>query len=389
MLKLKKKNFIILLIVIFFLGMGMAFGGGAIYRALTGQAVVSEAQYASLVGFAKDFKTLYEADLNVSNSFLWDYDKDKIDKKLTREFVDLLGDKYSTYMSKKEYKAFNDDLSGTFYGVGVTFTKEEGKYIVKETVKDSPAERAGFKQGDILTKVDGKTYKDQDKMASAIRGPKGTQVTLEYIRNGAVLSATMTREEIAVDSVTSKVIDGDIGYIRISSFDKNTSEQFENELQDIENQSVKGLVIDLRLNGGGYVTESVKIADMLLGSCTVTSMTDKNGKKKSFDSDASHTDLPYVLLVDGGTASASEILAGAVKDNKGGKLVGTKTFGKGIVQSTFEMREGDCVKLTTMEYLTPNGNKVHKKGIKPDYEVKLKPYDSTDYQLNKALELLK
>ena len=389
MLKLKKKNFIILLIVIFFLGIGVAFGTSAAFRAITGSTVVSERQYQSLVNFAKDFNTLYEVNAHVSNEYLWDYDKDKIDEKLSRKFVDMLGDEYSTYMNKKEYKAWNDELSGSFFGVGVTFAKEDGKYIVRDTVKDSPAERAGFIEGDILTKVDGKTYKDQEKMANAIRGPKGTQVTLEYIRNGVVRQATMTREEITVDSVTSKVMADNIGYIRISDFEKNTAKQFENELGEIENQGVKGLVIDLRLNGGGYVTESVKIADMLLGACTVTTMTDKNGKKKSFDSDASHTDLPYVLLVDGGTASASEILAGAVQDNKGGKLVGTKTFGKGIVQSTFELSSGACVKLTTMEYMTPDGYKVHKKGIKPDYEVKLKANDKTDYQLNKALELLK
>lgn len=389
MLKMKKKNFVILLIVVFFLGVGITLGGSWFTRALTGSIVVPKSEYMALTNFAKDFDKLYEVDRYVSASYLWDYDKDKLDEALSRKFVSLLGDKYSTYMNQKEYKAWNDELSGSFYGVGVTFVQEKGKYIVKETIEGSPARKAGFVAGDVLLTVNGKTYKNQDDMAAAIRGEKGTEVKIEYMRGKTHKVATMIREEIVVESVTSQVMNSNIGYIRISSFDENTGKDFENELAEMENKGVKGLIIDLRLNGGGYVDECVKVADALLPACTITSMTDKNGKKKSFDSDASCTDLPYVLLVDGGTASASEILAGAVQDNKGGKIVGTKTFGKGIVQSTFELTDKSCVKLTTMEYLTPLGNKVHKLGITPDYIVNLKANSNIDYQLNKAIELLK
>ncbi|MCQ2550827.1 MAG: S41 family peptidase [Clostridia bacterium] len=389
MLKMKKKNFIILLILVFVIGSVAAFGGTAIYLGIGNKAIVSKSEYTSLKGFAQDFSKLYETDAYVKSNFLWDYNTKDIQEQICKDFVKSLGDKYSIFMNKEEYDAFNNDLSGSFFGVGLTFIKQDGQYLVQETIDSSPAQRAGFKKGDVLLKVDGKTYKDQDDMMNAIRGPKGSKVTIQYLRGGSYLEATMIREEITVSSVQSKVIEDNIGYIRISEFDRNTGESFENELTELENKGVKGLVIDLRLNGGGYVSESVKVADLLLPACTVTSMTDKNGKEKRLDSDASCTNLPYVLIVDSQTASAAEILAGAVKDNKGGKIVGTKTFGKGIVQSPFELSDGSCVKLTTMEYLTPNGNKVHKKGIKPDFTVKLKMGDATDYQLNKALELLK
>lgn len=389
MLKLKKKNFIILLIVVFLLGAAVTIGGAEIYKAVAGKTTVSVEEYQSLENFAEDFDQLYETHQYISKNFLWDYETDKIQTKLCKALVKSLGDEYSTFMTKKEFQAFQDSLSGAFYGVGVTFVKEKGKYIVQETVENSPARRAGLIKNDQLVKVDGKTYKNQDDMMNAIRGPKGSKVTIEFIRSGVTMYVTMVREEIALPSVESKVMDENIGYIRISSFDQNTSTSFESELRELENKDVKGLIIDLRLNGGGYVKESIKVADLLLPACTVVSMKNKAGKNQSFDSDASCTDLPYVVLVDGGTASASEILAGAIQDNKGGKIVGTKTFGKGIVQTTFELTNGASAKLTTMEYITPKGNKVHKKGIKPDYIVKLKPYDMTDYQLNKAIEILK
>lgn len=388
MLKLKKKNFIILLVVVFFLGIGVTFGGIGVYKVVAGKTMAPTAEYDALKHFASEYKQLYEADQYISKNFLWDYNTDKIQTKICKTLVDSLGDNYSSYMTKKEYQEFQENLSGSFYGVGVTFIDENGKYIVRETVDGTPAQRAGLKKDDQLVKVDGKTYKNQDDMMNAIRGPKGSKVTIEYIRGGVTMHVTMVREEISVPSVNAEVMDGNIGYIRIKSFDENTGKDFESELRELEGKDVKGLIIDLRVNGGGYVKESIKVADLLLPACTVVSMQNKAGVKQSYDSDASCTDLPYVVLVDGGTASASEILAGAIQDNKGGKIVGTKTFGKGIVQTSYELKNGGAVKLTTMEYVTPNGHKVHKKGIKPDYIVKLKANDMTDYQLNKAKELL-
>ena len=197
------------------------------------------------------------------------------------------------------------------------------------------------------------------------------------------------RAEVTENSVDGTVLDGDIGYIRIASFAKKTAEEFKTELASMESKNVKGLIIDIRQNGGGYAEQGITIADMLLPECTITYMEDKQGKKKYYNSDESSTDLPYVLLVDENTASTSEILAAAVQDNKGGKLIGETTFGKGIVQVEYSFEDGSALKLTTHQYFSPNGKKIHKKGVKPDVVVKYDIGSGKDAQLARAKKILK
>lgn len=390
MFKIQKRKFIIALIVVFAMGVGACVGFQAlVFGQIQGYSWVNDQEYSEAKDFVSKYKTLYEIDKQVSTNFLWDYDRDAIQEKLYKTMVDSLGDKFSTYMNKDEYNQWNTNMSGKISGVGLVFQKDDDSFKVIQVIEDSPAEKAGFKEGDVIKEVNGKTYSELESMRDAIRGEKGTRVEITYERNGEATTKELIREDIELKSVASKVLDNNIGYIQISEFAENTGEQFKNELKDLENKKVDGIVIDLRENGGGYVTESLKVADELLPSCNLMSLVDKDGVSEKFNSDASCTSLKYAVLVDGNTASASEILAGAIQDNKGGPIVGTQTYGKGIVQTTYNLPNGGGLKLTTMEYLTPNGNHVHGKGITPDYKVELKEGDKTDYQLNKALELLK
>ena len=226
-------------------------------------------------------------------------------------------------------------------------------------------------------------------IVAVIRGKEGTSLKPTYKRDDSKKTVTIVRDTIQIESVKSKIRKDNIGYIRISSFIETTAEDFKKALNEMETARVKGVVIDIRNNGGGLVNEGLEVADKLLGKCTLVCYVDNKGNKTYSYSDKDKTDMPYVLLVDGATASTSEILTAAVKDNNGGKIVGTKTFGKGIIQNTSQFKDGSALKLTVMQYLSPDGNKIHKKGIEPDYVVKLKKNDDTDYQLNKAVELLK
>jgi carboxyl-terminal processing protease len=245
---------------------------------------------------------------------------------------------------------------------------------------------------DIILMVDDVPYTaaEMDEAGAHMRGKPGTKVKLTIFRGGETKDYTITRANIVKHSVRAEMLEDDIAYIRISSFEDNTAEEFQRELRSIEMKGAKGMVIDIRNNGGGIVSAGEKIADLLLPECTIVFLVNNKGERAPTYSGGSATAIPYVILVNEGTASTSEILAAAVKDNNGGKLVGTRTFGKGVVQGVYPLNgSGDAVKLTTHQYLSPNGDVIHKKGIDPDYLVELIADDPRDYQLEKAIELLK
>ena len=299
-----------------------------------------------------------------------------------------LGDPYSAYMTEEEYNTWLESVTGEFEGIGISFTTDEkGNYVVVSVFSDTPAEKAGLKEGDILLGADGKVYDTMDALSAAIKGKRGTKVTVTYERDGKVHDVDIIRDKIEETSVESKMLDDNIGYIAVSSFAEDTAEDFKVELESFESKNVKGLVIDLRNNGGGLVNVCSEIADMLLGECTIVSMEDRNGEESVLTSDEEKTDITYVILVNENSASASEILAGAVKDNTENPLVGVTTFGKGIVQTSGQLDDGSALELTTMQYFSPDGNEIHKKGVEPDYIVK--NTETEDKQLNKAIELLK
>lgn len=304
--------------------------------------------------------------------------------------VKTLGDEYSEYFTAKEAKEWESYINGTFYGIGVVFTQNKnGSFVIKEVMDQSPAKAAGLKPGDFILKVDGKEYKDSDALRKSIQGKEGSQVSIEYKRKDKIDVVKITRGEVKEITVQSLMLKDRIGYLRINSFAEKTSSEFKKELKSMEKKNIKGLIIDIRGNGGGYADQGIKVADMLLPEGTITFVKDKAGKKTNYNSDENATKLKYVLLVDEGTASTSELLSGAIKDNKGGKLVGTKTYGKGVMQVEYPFEDGSALKITTHQFFTPKGNIINKKGIKPDYIIKNSLTDKTDKQLEKAIELLK
>ena len=351
---------------------------------------VNAAGYENMLKVYKKYSKLEEIYSYIDENYYTDVDDDKLMEGIYSGLVKALDDPYSSYMSKDKFREWNSDISGEFGGIGVTFTKDDnGEFLIVSVIDDTPAYKAGIRAGDTIEAVDGKTYEDMNDIVAVIRGKEGTSLKLTYKRDDSKKTVTIVRDTIQIESVKSEVRKDNIGYIRISSFIETTAEDFKKALSEMESAKVKGMVIDIRHNGGGLVNEGLEVADELLGKCTLVCYVDNKGNKTYSYSDKDKTDIPYVLLVDGATASTSEILTAAVKDNNGGKIVGTKTFGKGIIQNTSQFKDGSALKLTVMQYLSPDGNEIHKKGVKPDYVVKLKKNDDTDYQLNKAVELLK
>ena len=351
---------------------------------------VNAAGYENMLKVYKKYSKLEEIYSYIDENYYTDVDNDKLMEGIYSGLVKALDDPYSSYMSKDKFKEWNSDISGEFGGIGVTFTKDDnGEFLIVSVIDDTPAYKAGIRAGDTIEAVDGKTYEDMNDIVAVIRGKEGTSLKLTYKRDDSKKTVTIVRDTIQIESVKSEVRKDNIGYIRISSFIETTAEDFKKALSEMESAKVKGMVIDIRNNGGGLVNEGLEVADELLGKCTLVCYVDNKGNKTYSYSDKDKTDIPYVLLVDGATASTSEILTAAVKDNNGGKIVGTKTFGKGIIQNTSQFKDGSALKLTVMQYLSPDGNEIHKKGVKPDYVVKLKKNDDTDYQLNQAVELLK
>lgn len=328
-------------------------------------------------------------------------DEDLRDGEL-KGMVAALKDPYSEYLTEEDLKEMNQETSGSFYGIGFTVYKNDNNQIeVVSPIKDTPADRAGIKSKDIVVKVNGKNYTG-DEMKEAIKvikGEKGSTVHLTIYRPSTkkTLEMDVERAEIKIETVISHKIEN-LGYIGIIQFNDHTDEEFKTHLDELKKQNVKGLIIDLRGNPGGTVSSVVKIADMLLPEGTIVSAKDKNHKIVfEYKSDKDQYDKPIVVLINEGSASASEILSGAIKDFNRGKLVGVKSFGKGIVQTVFPFQDGTGVKLTTSEYFTPSGENIHNIGIKPDFEVKLKDdvkgigyeYLKEDTQLQKAIEVLK
>ena len=324
----------------------------------------------------------------IDTYYLSDYEEKDLIEGACKGYVQGLGDPYSAYMDAKEYESWKTSATGDYSGVGITFSEDEkGRFVVQSVNSDSPAREAGITQGDYILSVDGKTYDDSEIMASKIRGKEGTRVKLIIYHEGESKTYTLTRRHIATDSVAYEKLEDGTGYIQISAFLENTGKDFHEALVKAENDGVKGLVLDLRDNGGGLVDQCVQVADEFLDEGVVCYTEDKNGSRNSYDAKDGKTKLKTVVLINEYSASASEILAGALKDN-GFDIVGTKSFGKGVIQTTMEMEDGSALKLTIMQYLSPNENVINKKGIGPTEAVKDNPKTEKDEQLEKARNIL-
>ena len=309
--------------------------------------------------------------------------------------VEGLGDPYSEYFTKKEYKEMMEDNSGKYVGIGALVTRNEKNGIISivRVFDGSPAKEAGMKKGDYIAQVNGKdvTGKALDSVVSMIKGEAGTKVKVKILDGKSLKYKTLTLTRRAVDapSVESKMIDKKkkIGYIYISEFDENTYSQFAKHLKKLQKKKVKGLIFDLRYNPGGMYNTVCQILDSILPEGVIVFTKDKEGVRTEAKSDARCIKLPMVVLQNEGSASASEIFAGAIQDYKVGTIVGTQSYGKGVVQNTYPFSDGTALKLTVKKYFTPNGRNINGKGITPD--VKVENDGKTDKQLDTAKDILK
>ena len=318
-------------------------------------------------------------------------------------YIEALGDPYTEYISKEDMEDYMDDTMGNFVGIGVYMVKdtETNQIMVLSPIKNSPAEKAGIRPGDYIVEVDGNacTGDDFSNISNKIKGEVGSTVKLKIQRDGETLDFEITRENIKVNPVEGEVLEGNIGYIEFSSFDEGTAEEFKNKFNELKSQGITSLIIDLRNNGGGIVDEALKIAGYAVDKgTTLLYEVDKDGNETEEKSEVDKIiDMPIVILVNENTASSSEILSGALKDLGKAKIVGTKTYGKGVIQQILTLADGSGLKITTEEYLTPNRTKINKVGIEPDeteelpdtVENILNVEREEDTQLQKAIEILK
>lgn len=338
----------------------------------------------------KEFQKMYSLKSSIEQEYYKNPRESALVEGAIKGMFEGLNDPYSTYMTKEEFDALLEYTKGSFGGIGVYVSAEDDGFItIVSPIEDTPGARAGLKAGDKILKVDGETVssKDIDKAVSKMKGEPGTKVTITIAREGVQepFDVHITREEIRIQTVKSEVKEDGIGYIRITTFDEKTAADFKTNLNALKSKGIKALVIDLRDNPGGLLDQCQEIADELLGKGTIVYTRDRSGNEEYLKSDEERKlGLPMAVLVNGGSASASEILSGAIKDNKAGILVGTKTFGKGLVQQVFPLEDGSGYKLTVSQYFTPSGAYINKKGIQPDIEEK----DETR-QLDRALEYLK
>ena len=337
----------------------------------------------------------------IEQEYIGEINEDDLIEGAIKGYVSGLNDIYSEYLSKDDMSGMTEELSGEFVGIGVYITKdtENNQIVIYGTIPDSPAQQAGLQTGDILVSVDGTEYNGDayDVITNYIKGPEGTKVTLGVLRNGEELTFEIERRTIEQKHVTSQKLEDNIGYIYISSFEGDVSEEFKDAYNDLNKQGITSLVIDVRNNGGGIVDESLTIAEMMTDKGqTLLIEADKNGDEEVIKAEEDKTiDMPIVLLVNEYSASASEILAGILKEDvENATLIGNTTYGKGVIQTIYGLTDGSGLKITTNEYFTPNHNKINKIGIEPDIKVDDFQFIGTldqenDTQLKKAIEELK
>lgn len=321
-----------------------------------------------------EYKKLAILEKSIENDFYKKVDKEELINGALKGMFEATGDQYSQYYTKSEFEKLMEQTSGTFVGIGVVISpvEDENLITVVAPMEGSPAEKSGIKSGDKILKVNGEdvSSKQMDKALTLIKGKEGTTVNITIKRNNQVLDFDVKREKIINKTIESKVIDDNIGYIKMYSFDEHTYKDFTKALDKLEAKNIKGLVIDLRDNPGGLLNICEDIADEILDQDQIiVSVKNNKEKSKEYVSDnKKQLDLPIALLINSGSASASEILTGAIVDNGKGIAVGTTTFGKGLVQTVRQMRDGTGFKLTTAQYYTPSGAYINGKGIKPTIE---------------------
>lgn len=335
----------------------------------------------------------------IDENYIGDVDEEALEEGIYKGYIQGLEDPYSVYYNEEETKDLYETTEGEYSGIGAVLSQdlESGVITLVQIYEDSPAAKAGLKDNDILTKVGDieVTGMDLSEVVTYIKGEKGTDVDLTVLRgeDAEEITVTATRDTVEAQTVKYEMLEGQTGYLSVSEFDSVTYAQYEEALNKLTDQGMTGLIVDLRNNPGGNLNTVCEMLDLVLPKGTIVYTEDKDGKRETATSDDEHQiNVPMVVLVNGNSASASEIYAGAIQDYGIGKIVGTQTYGKGVVQQIFDLGDGTSVKLTIAEYFTPNGRNIDGEGITPDVEVEYEADENNpeaDNQLEKALEVMK
>lgn len=363
-------------------------------------AIISSISTLGLIYYALDFNEQGFSNLMrfitayrfIETKYVNDTDDVKLIDGAIDGMVKSLNDPHSNYLSPKMYKTLMEQTEGSFAGIGVVMGMDnEQKIHIVGIMENSPGQKAGLQEGDEILAVDGVpvTQMAFDEVAAHVRGQAGTDVVLTIMRDNTNQDITITRDNIKLKTVGHKMLDNNIGYIQIVSFSEDTANEFNEAYNDLKNQGMKALVLDLRNNPGGLLTTCVEIAKKLVPKGEIVSIVDKQGNKETYSSSLEAPEYPLVVLINKNSASASEILSGAIQDTKAGTIIGNTSYGKGSVQTILPMFEDDAVKLTIAKYYTPSGRSIDGTGITPDIEINLDENATSDTQLDKALEILK
>lgn len=340
-----------------------------------------------------------EARIEIVKEYLDDYYVGELNEANMMEsaikgYIDGIGDKYTEYLTQSEYEDLLISVNGEYIGIGIYMTQSvDGDVIVLLPIKGSPAEEADIRSGDIITKINGEdcTDMDMDLVASKIKGAEGTTVKLEIIREDEKIEKEVVRREVELEYVYSEMLENNIGYIQMLSFDENSTIKFKEYLQDFQEKGVSSLIVDLRDNGGGMVSEAITMSELFLkyNSIIMKSYDKERNEKVVKSTNINPNNMEIVILVNENSASATEIFTAALKENNRAKVVGKNTYGKGIMQQLFEIDAGGVLKITIEEFKTPNGNEINHVGIAPDIVVEEGEEENKDEQLEKAIEVLK
>lgn len=345
----------------------------------------------SPIGAVKFFFTYFVA----SHFYMDPVSKQSLFEGSLAGMIDSLGEPHSQYLNEKEYNDIYMQTSASYIGVGIVLGQDkDGLMKVASAIEGQPAAEAGVKSGDIIVEIDGVNTSTltMEQASKMIRGEEGTNVTITIMRGNEVKDITITRKQITLPTVKGKMLDDHIGYIRISQFAEPTGPDFAKTYNELKEKGMTKLVLDLRDNPGGLLTTAQEVANYILPAGPIVTIQDRSGRIESYDSEGLEPTIPLVVLINQGSASASEIIAGAVQDEKVGTIVGTNSYGKGTVQTILGVPGDEGIKITIAKYHTPNDRVIDGTGIKPDVEVELPDNaqsESDDTQLQKALEILK
>ena len=384
------KTIMLVIIVTMIASLGSAFGTYHYLNSTGKLGIKKTTSDNSLKGLEY---TLSEFRSELEKKYIGDINDEKLIEGAIKGYVNALGDPYTTYYTKKEMAEIMQETNGNYVGIGIymTLDKEKNAIVIVKPMEDSPAKEVGILAGDIITKVDGVAYlgEQMEEASNRIKGEEGTEVTLEILRGTETKESTITRKRILISHITADVLENNIGYLAISDFDGGCADEFEKKYKQLQEKGITKLIIDIRNNGGGIVDEALKIADMITEKGSTLLITkDKNNNEETTKAERNPIiNMPIVVLTNAYSASASEILAGALQENDKATLVGNTTYGKGIIQELHRLSDGSGLKITTNEYYTPKHHEIHKIGIKPDVEVEMS--EKEDTQLQKAIDIIK